>query len=104
MRLRPNFEKYHVSCLSMLLGYAPLDLKLNLYIGKPPMNIEEFWAIVDRVHAASPNDMNARCQALANELRQLPATEILSFGNHFGDCYCKAYTWDGCKIYGTEDY
>jgi hypothetical protein len=58
------------------------------------MNIDEFWNIVERVHAASPNDMKGKYRLLADELRQLPAEEIISFGHHFADCFYEAYNWD----------
>jgi hypothetical protein len=35
------------------------------------MDIDEFWNIVERVHAASPDDMKNKCRLLADELRRL---------------------------------
>jgi hypothetical protein len=32
------------------------------------MDIDHFWNIVDRVHAASGGDMDAKCRLLADEL------------------------------------
>jgi hypothetical protein len=58
------------------------------------MIIEEFWALVERVHASAPNDMEAKCQRLENELRLLPLEEILSFDRHFCDLFFRAYRWD----------
>jgi hypothetical protein len=58
------------------------------------MSIDDFWNIVERVHAASPGDMENKCRRLADELRRLPAGEVLSFGTHFSDCFCNAYHWD----------
>lgn len=58
------------------------------------MTIDEFWDIVDRVHAASPSDMKNKCRLLGDKLRRLPAKEVLSFGRHFADCFYKAYHWD----------
>jgi hypothetical protein len=59
-----------------------------------PMNIDEFWEIVERVHLASPGDMEAKCQLLDDELRTLAPKEIKSFAKHFHDCFYKSYTWD----------
>ncbi len=58
------------------------------------MNVEQFWAIVERVHAASPDDMEVKCTLLAKELRQLQLDELKSFDDHFGDCFFRAYTWN----------
>lgn len=58
------------------------------------MNIEQFWTIVERVHAASPDDMEAKCTLLATELRQLGLDEVKSFGDHLSDCFFRSYTWD----------
>ena len=58
------------------------------------MNIDEFWKIVERVHAASAHDMKNKCRLLADELRRLSAEEVVSFGRHFRDCFYKAYNWD----------
>jgi Protein of unknown function (DUF4240) len=58
------------------------------------MNIDEFWNIVERVHAASPHDMKNKCRLLADELRGLSAEEVVSFGKHFADCFYKLYHWD----------
>ena len=35
------------------------------------MITDEFWSIIDRVHAASPRDMDAKCEALRSELKKL---------------------------------
>jgi len=58
------------------------------------MNIDEFWKIVERVHAAAPRDMPAKCKLLAGELRRLAPREIVSFCQHFCDCYWRANSWD----------
>jgi hypothetical protein len=58
------------------------------------MSIDDFWNIVERVHAASPHNMENKCRRLADELRRLSADEVLSFGTHFSDCFIKAYHWD----------
>lgn len=58
------------------------------------MSIDEFWAIVERVHAASPADMEKKCHRLAEELRRLSPEEVRSFGMHFSDCFFKACHWD----------
>ena len=58
------------------------------------MNTPEYWSLVDRVHAASRNDMKKKCDLLATELRQLSPAEVCSFEDHFSDCLYRAYTWD----------
>src|SRR5688500_7667413 len=78
------------------------------------MNIDQFWEIVERVHAASPRDMDAKCRLLAEELRALPPEEIQSFDQHFTDCEFRAYRDDlwgaafvinnGCGDSGFMDF
>jgi hypothetical protein len=58
------------------------------------MTIDEFWKIVERVHAASPKDMEAKCRNLAEELRLLPLPEVASFDSHLTECYYRANSWD----------
>ena len=58
------------------------------------MSTDEFWNVVERVHAAAPQDMPAKCRLLAEELHRMPADELLSFARHFGECYFKAYKWE----------
>jgi hypothetical protein len=58
------------------------------------MNIDQFWTIVDRVHDASGGDMDTKCKLLAEELRRLSPDEVFSFGEHFGECFYQADTWD----------
>lgn len=58
------------------------------------MNIDQFWQIVERVHAGSPRDMEAKCRLLAEELKTLPPMEIQSFDQHLTDCIFRAYSDD----------
>jgi Protein of unknown function (DUF4240) len=58
------------------------------------MTLDDFWAIVDRVHAASGGDMDKKCELLEAELSQLPVPEIISFEEHFRDYYYRAHSWD----------
>jgi len=58
------------------------------------MTVDEFWNIVDRVHAGSPGDMEVKCTLLAGELERLPPDEVKSFGGHFTDCFFRSYTYD----------
>jgi hypothetical protein len=55
------------------------------------MSIDEFWFLVERVHAGAPTDMDQKCQLLAAELRVLPCREIASFQEHFADLFRAAY-------------
>src|SRR5689334_3663092 len=78
------------------------------------MNIDEFWAIVERVHVAAPTDMNEKCRLLAAELGALPCAEISSFEEHFIDLFYQAFNWDiwaaayminhGCSDDGFMDF
>ena len=78
------------------------------------MNIDQFWTIIDRVHAASPDNMEKKCILLAGELRPLQLDELKSFDDHFTDCFFLAYTWDiwgaafvicdGCSDDGFMDF
>jgi len=58
------------------------------------MSINEFWSVVERVHAAAPQDMLVKCKLLAEELHRMPADELLSFVRHFTEFYFRAYKWD----------
>lgn len=58
------------------------------------MTLEQFWKIIDKVHAASDGDMDTKCELLEKELRKLPAEEVRSFEEHFAECEAKAYTWE----------
>lgn len=58
------------------------------------MTLEQFWKIVDNVHAASKGDMDAKCELLRKELRKLPTQEVRSFEEHFADCEARAYSWE----------
>ena len=78
------------------------------------MTIDEFWDIVERVHASAPHDMAAKCLSLEKELLQLPVEEILAFERHFGECFARANQWDiwgaayvihgGCSDDGFTDF
>jgi hypothetical protein len=78
------------------------------------MTLDEFWEIVERVHEAAPLDMAAKCRLLRNELCKLPVEEVLSFEEHFTECYYRAYAWDiwgaayvingGCSDDGFMDF
>jgi Protein of unknown function (DUF4240) len=58
------------------------------------MNADEFWRIVDKVHAASKGDMKIKCDLLAAALRELSSQELQSFDEHFSNYFFRAYTWD----------
>ncbi len=57
------------------------------------MNIDEFWSLVERVHAGSPANMDEKCRLLRVEMRQLSCEQILSFESHFRDLFYQAYNW-----------
>jgi hypothetical protein len=58
------------------------------------MTLDQFWNIVERVHAASDGDMDRKCEMLDSELRRLSFEEVRSFHGHFHECYDRAYTWE----------
>jgi len=58
------------------------------------MNIDQFWNIVDRVHADSAGDMDLKCRLLTKELQQLAGSEVKSFDEHFSNFLYRAYVWD----------
>lgn len=79
-----------------------------------PMTIDDFWALVDRVHMASGGKMDRKCKLLEDELRKLSADEVQSFHQHFTNYYYQAYTQDlwgaayiicgGCSNDGFMDF
>jgi hypothetical protein len=58
------------------------------------MTCDEFWTIVDRVHAAAGWDRERKCELLGQELRALSAAEMRSFDEHYRALYYQAYTED----------
>jgi len=59
---------------------------------------DDFWKIIDRVHAGNPDDMDAKCEALGAELRKLSEPDLRSFIEHFDDANARAYDW---KLWGA---
>ena len=78
------------------------------------MTHDQFWNLIEKVHLASGGDMEAKCELLDAELRQLPLNEVQSFQAHFNDCEDRAYSWDlwaaayiiggGCGDDGFSDF
>jgi Protein of unknown function (DUF4240) len=68
------------------------------------MTLDEFWSIVDRVHAAARFDIPNKCRLLADELRKLPPEEIRSWKKHYDLRRIRANHWDihaiGCLQMG----
>src|SRR5262245_38625607 len=62
------------------------------------MHADDFWRIIDRVHASNPDDMDARCEALRAELEQLSDFDLKSFIEHFDGADARAYDW---KLWGA---
>lgn len=58
------------------------------------MTQDEFWRVVEQVHAASPESMAKKCEHLEAHLSTLTATEVESFNSHFTTCYHQAYSYD----------
>ena len=57
------------------------------------MNVDQFWALVGRVHGASDGSVERKCELLGRELRALPPAEVQSFMTHWGEFYYLAYDW-----------
>jgi hypothetical protein len=57
------------------------------------MTIKKFWQIVNKVHRASKGNMSSKRRLLHKALRKLPAKEVRSFDEHFGQCEARSYTW-----------
>ena len=78
------------------------------------MSIEEFWELVEMVHRSAPDDMEAKCRNLGEELRKLPLHEVLWFYRHFWELSFRAYDWgvwgaacvicDGCSDDSFMDF
>jgi hypothetical protein len=58
------------------------------------VTIDQFWSIIERVHAASGGDMDRKCELVGAELRQLPLEEVRAFHAHFYECQDRAYSWE----------
>lgn len=57
------------------------------------MNADEFWLIIDQVHADSGGEMDRKCALLKERLVVLDAAELGDFINHFDAADAAAYTW-----------
>jgi hypothetical protein len=56
------------------------------------MTPEQFWQIIDEVHAASGGDMARKCELLAAPLRRLPLEELRAYDDHFSSLKDRAYS------------
>ncbi len=57
------------------------------------MNKDQFWQIIDSVHAGSGGDMDRKCELLKEELATLEDQELREFIDHFDSADAAAYTW-----------
>jgi Protein of unknown function (DUF4240) len=57
------------------------------------MDEQQFWQIVEEVHAASQGNMAQKCELLATQLAQLPTAEAIDFRNLFDALMLRAYHW-----------
>lgn len=57
------------------------------------MNTDQFWQIIDSVHARSGGDMDRKCELLKEELSALEKDELCDFIDHFDAADAAAYTW-----------
>jgi len=62
------------------------------------MTPDQFWAIIDRVHAANPRSMDAKCAGLEKELLKLDAAALKGFLERFDEAEDRAYDW---KLWGA---
>ena len=58
-----------------------------------PMNIDEFWEIIDHVHRESAGEMDRKCALLQAELDRRTADEVHGFFTRFDTLHDEAYTW-----------
>lgn len=58
------------------------------------MNEAQFWTIIEKAHAASPNDMETKWALIAKSLQLLSPKEIRSFDQLFQRCAIRLYHWD----------
>jgi hypothetical protein len=63
--------------------------------GEPPSGMDEarFWAIVDGVHTHSPDDMEAKSEALKEIIAKLPPKDAIKFSEIFDATMNLAYAW-----------
>jgi hypothetical protein len=57
------------------------------------MNNDEFWKLIDSVHADSEGDMDRKCELLKERLAKLSNEEVLDFARLFDEAEVRAYTW-----------
>jgi len=58
------------------------------------MKLDDFWNIVNRVHAEAGFHIPTKCLLLAVELRKLSPDEIVSWTSHYEGQRRRAKTWD----------
>lgn len=58
------------------------------------MEEQQFWSIVAAARVKAGDDMDARVDALGNELRRLPAEEVQAFQHKYDEYIHKANRWD----------
>ena len=57
------------------------------------MNTDQFWKIIDSVHAKSGGDMDRKCELLKKELSALERDDLCDFIDQFDAADSAAYTW-----------
>jgi len=57
------------------------------------MNEDAFWKIIEKVHDASPDDMDSKGALLKQEVEHLAASDALDFGRHFEAARSRAYDY-----------
>jgi hypothetical protein len=59
-----------------------------------PMNVDDFWAVVDATDAASGGEVELYGDTLRRTLSSLTSAELVSFDNLFGQDLSRAYQWN----------
>jgi hypothetical protein len=58
------------------------------------MNESEFWKIIQNVHSATKDNMDAKCAVLVKEVSQLSPGDATDFYEIFHSLDIRAYTWE----------
>jgi hypothetical protein len=58
------------------------------------MEINAFWALIERVRGGADTDIEQRIERLEGELRTLSTDEVAEYARHFDEQLHRAYTWN----------
>jgi hypothetical protein len=74
-------------------GLTPDGRSFAPWQGARRMDEAGFWNIVERVHTATPGDMDSKCALLKQELARLPKNDAADFARHFDEKMDRAFDW-----------